>query len=665
MKSAKGNRILVLLLSAILILSVLSIISPDVSTDLSYREIPFPRETFTVATNYTPGEYPSGLTLFDGDVLNATSGGTYNVTGNFTIVSGATVNVVAGYKIGVYADNIIIAGTLDANGAGYSGGAGGATHSDGYHGQCDPESGGGRGGPAYQYGGGGGAYGNNGLPGSSGGAGGQEYGTVDFELPIPLFSDIRMGAGGGGGHGGYTVIGGAGGYGGGAVILEARDDILINGSILCNGAPGESVADTDFLYGAGGGGGGAGGGVLLFGDRVVVSGELSAKGGARGYGGDGAEFDGYPGGAGSGGRIKIAYLTFLNTSGSSISVIGGYASTPLGTIHMLQTDIIPPTITLISPTNSSVHAVPTTIHVNASDLFSIQQVQHRWDYSSYNAIPLNTTLYTLITTIPQVDGRHVLDILAQDFRNNWNHEIFTFTYDAYDPTIVSLFPDNNTIHKSESILSFAVSDTIGLNEVLYNWDDGDNETFSEPYELLLPSGEGLHNLTIYAQDTADHWTTAIYSFETDDAVPTVSLPDDITYTEGQIGHEIIWTLTDLHPHSYVITANNIPIDSGPWTSGIGIALIVDGQIPGVYVYTIIAVDEAGNQITDSVIVTVLEVTTSITTTTTATSTNMTTGSTAPAPPFHLLNYTLSVLAIGGVAGGIIVLFVLFYMKHRS
>ncbi|GAF99225.1 unnamed protein product, partial [marine sediment metagenome] len=201
------------------------------------------RDPFTVAATYEPGEYPGGLTLVDGDVLDASGGGSYNVTGNFAIVPGATVTIVAGYKIVVYAINIYINGTLDCNGVGYSGGAGGTTFVNHANGSCDPISGGGVRGEIYGGGGGGGAHGSNGTNGGdgytgAGGVGGLAYGQEELEGPIPDPSDISMGAGGGGAAAGEMagpVPGGAGGNGGSGVYLRANDQIFIGGRIECDG----------------------------------------------------------------------------------------------------------------------------------------------------------------------------------------------------------------------------------------------------------------------------------------------------------------------------------------------------------------------------------------------------------------------------------------------
>lgn len=651
MKPFKRNRNLVLLLSAILVTSILYNIPFDSRIDLTYTTSLLPREGIIIAATYTPGDFPSGLTLSDGDVLNGSSGGIYNITGNFTIMSGATVTIVGGHKIVIVANNIIIAGTLDGNGAGYNGGPGGPILSAGSDGSCDPLSGAGSGGSSQMMGGGGGAYGNDGQS-AVGGAGGQEYGLTEFEFPVPTFSDIKMGAGGGGGAGG-DISGGNGGAGGGGVYLEAQGDLLINGSILCNGNMGQDAGNSVYDFGAGGGGGGAGGGILLYGNNILIPGVLNAIGGERGSGGDALlGIPGFSGGAGSGGRIKIAYWTSLNTTGSSISIDGGDSSTPLGTFHTYEMDKTPPTIFLLSPANSTIHLMSTSVLVNTSDLLFLQQVQYRWDYGPYTTVLLNTTLYNVTTFLPPYDGEHILEVLAQDYTGNWNSEVFSFTFDVYSPSILLMTPDNNTVHQSGSTLHFDVFDTIALSQVWHSWDGGTNTTFLEPFDLLLPVGEGPHNLTIYAQDTAGRWSTEAYSFVTDDTSPMITSPADIVYYENATGYNITWVLDDLHPESYEVTLDGVTIQSGIWNSGSEVEVSADTLSVGTHVFTIIVFDVANNLFLDTVSVTVLEVSTS-------TITNTTTTSEFP------IESALILFTSGGLVGGIVVILVVIGMKRRN
>ena len=624
MKFPVRDRLFVLILGAILIFSFVNIFSPIMVINECDCELSLHSEPFRVATTYTPGTYPGGLTIFDGDILDTSGGGSYNVTGTFTIMSGATVSIVPGYKIVVYADNIVIAGVIDGDASGYAGGSG--TSNEGNPGYCIPSSGRGGGGQYQGGGGGGGAYGSNGQDGQDaplavGGSGGLEYGQVDLVDLIPTISDTNLGAGGGGGgSNSWFDFGGSGGRGGGCLYLEAVDTIMINGTIKCDGGSGlGGTYDPNPMFGAGGGGGGAGGGILLIGGDILLTGTLTTQGGIGGSGAYGTSSYGGDGGAGSGGRIKLVYKYSLNTTGATINEGSG------GTFYTYLWDVIEPTISLSSPMNCTMQKSDTPIVIDISDQKGLQSINYNWDGNPNTTLSLSNSSYRLTALLPAPDGEHVLDVSILDIGNNSHREKFIYTTDDTCPTITLKSPLNNTIHQSGSLITFTVFDAFNVSQILYNWDGlGGNVSISEPYDIPLPSTDGLHNLTIYVCDLAENWNSRMYSFVTDDTNPSCTKPSDITYIEGTSGNTITWTLSDTNPDHYAITLDGGAIDSGTWSNGMEVNTSVDGLAAGVYVYTLILYDIAGNLVTDTVLVTVLTSTTTTTPTTSVTTSVQTT-----------------------------------------
>lgn len=118
---------------------------------------------------------------------------------------------------------------------------------------------------------------------------------------------------------GTTAVGGAGG---GSLVLRIAGNILIDGNIIANGAPGSQGLNA--ILGAGGGGGG-GGGVV-----VVASKEnLSGKGIIKVQGGQGGTFQsGFLTGAGGGGGggVVLIMAPNANSTGLGYSAIGGPAA---------------------------------------------------------------------------------------------------------------------------------------------------------------------------------------------------------------------------------------------------------------------------------------------------------------------------------------------------
>jgi hypothetical protein len=130
------------------------------------------------------------------------------------------------------------------------------------------------------------------------------------------------------------------------------------------------------------------------------------------------------------------------------------------------------------------------------------------------------------------------------------------------------------------------------------WDGSDVAFYVAGHEL------GLYNYTIVFEDTSGNVGIDIVLVSAvDTTAPTVTSPLDVYYLEGILGSVIVWNATDYYPYSYSIYRNGVLIRSGGW-GGDGIVLPVDGLSPGEYNYTIAFFDTSGNQVADSVIVTV-------------------------------------------------------------
>ena len=194
----------------------------------------------------------------------------------------------------VNARKIIINGSLDGIGGGYTGGvaANGSGPGGGEKMPSNVNSGIG--------GGGGGGYGGMGGHGGSspqGGSGGVTYGTNN------LITDIQRGSGGGAG------LSTSGGDGGAAFVFNARV-IIIGGTVTSVGADGIAGWYT--------GGGGSGGGILVKGYDVTITGSLTVTGGKGGS----SPSNNYGGGGGGGGRVKIFSENIYSFTGTS-NVNGG------------------------------------------------------------------------------------------------------------------------------------------------------------------------------------------------------------------------------------------------------------------------------------------------------------------------------------------------------
>ncbi|HIA35265.1 MAG TPA: DUF2341 domain-containing protein [Flavobacteriales bacterium] len=199
----------------------------------------------------------------------------------FEVHSGATVFNLLGDSLKINARKIIINGTIDGVGAGYSGAISGSNG-----------NGPGGGGGTLEAGAGGGGYG--GIGGDGGSDGGDSIGTGGITYGNSVSMAVDMGSGG---LSDSISKLGTGGNGGGALSLTGKVIEMNSADIFMDGANAEQ--------GETGGGGGSGGTILIAGYNVDINySTLTANGGD---GGDGCCGDDDGGGSGGGGILKTFY----------------------------------------------------------------------------------------------------------------------------------------------------------------------------------------------------------------------------------------------------------------------------------------------------------------------------------------------------------------------
>ena len=224
-----------------------------------------------------------------------------------------------------------VVGTISVVGKGFLGGAG-VTSAIGFQGegedgakaQLTAANGNGGGGGtsasgAASAGGGGGGHANNGSNGIAGsgetpGTGGSPSGSAD------LVTATFGGGGGGGGRGdGVSGNAGNGAIGGGFFWLITRD-LLVTGSMTCDGIDGTDGTEE----GSGGAGSAAGSGKCTFDTANIGTDLISASKGLKGVEGPGG--NGGDGGDGSDGRLRFegGKLTGSTSLGSVSTDIGGH-----------------------------------------------------------------------------------------------------------------------------------------------------------------------------------------------------------------------------------------------------------------------------------------------------------------------------------------------------
>jgi len=213
-----------------------------------------------------------------------------------------------------------IAGAIDVSATTLGSGAGGRVCGSGNGGNAT-------GGTRSYSGGGGGGYGTSGGMGGQGHGG---FGPLDGGVPgaggvanaSATLVPLRGGCFGGDGKGALITDFGRGAFAAGAVQISASGSLTVAGQVSAAGGGGRGATNDN----GGGGGGSSGGGVLLEGQLVVVSGAVTANGGAGGCGA-GNSSDGSDGPPGSATTATPAAVVSCGTTSGGIGGSGAAGST--------------------------------------------------------------------------------------------------------------------------------------------------------------------------------------------------------------------------------------------------------------------------------------------------------------------------------------------------
>ncbi|MDF1537481.1 MAG: hypothetical protein P1Q69_01080 [Candidatus Thorarchaeota archaeon] len=233
--------------------------------------------------------------------------------------------------------------------------------------------------------------------------------------------------------------------------------------------------------------------------------------------------------------------------------------------------------------------------------------------------------------------------------------------DNTNPTISTpgdiVFEEGTTGH----VLSWDVFDVhpsyfeVYIDDSLYMtaaWESEINITLD-----ALPFGE--YNLTVVIWDeTGRSASDTVMVTVQDITTPVLSEASDLTYVEGTSGHTVEWTASDRNPYSWSLLRNGAEIDSGIWNIREAVFTIsVDGLTAGTHSITLTIYDKAGNEISDTVVVTVEPAPeTTGTTSTTASGPTSPTGGEGSDP--------ILLIVIGVALGSVAILIVIIVMMKR-
>ncbi|RDE11000.1 MAG: hypothetical protein C4K49_12340 [Candidatus Thorarchaeota archaeon] len=219
-----------------------------------------------------------------------------------------------------------------------------------------------------------------------------------------------------------------------------------------------------------------------------------------------------------------------------------------------------PVVRLNSPSNGSIVKPFSLIDLNISDPGGVDVVLYHWDVIE------NDTLvppYDLLARTSQV--AHWLYVYAIDFYENWATAVFVFTTDGIVPSVALFTPSNNTMHHSGATVAVNVTDA-HLTDVLYHWDaEAANVTWCSPYETVLPLGNGLHVLYVYANDSAGNLASSRYVLIAHDGPPIVSLLSPLNATVVRSGQTVFIDVVDQEMDTVLYAWDNVT-NYAQWSS---------------------------------------------------------------------------------------------------
>jgi len=102
------------------------------------------------------------------------------------------------------------------------------------------------------------------------------------------------------------------------------------------------------------------------------------------------------------------------------------------------------------------------------------------------------------------------------------------------PTISQITPSNNSLIAAGAFVTVTLESPYGVRNSSYNWDFTQNYIAIDYIETIVPSQDGLHNLTITSYDNAGFYSVIRLVFITDNTLPGINLikPKNNTRIQG-------------------------------------------------------------------------------------------------------------------------------------
>jgi len=238
----------------------------------------------------------------------------------------------------------------------------------------------------------------------------------------------------------------------------------------------------------------------------------------------------------------------LNNDGYSELIAGAWGADPVGKsmagqayVFFIMTDTTPPVMTVQSPLNQSY--ATTSIWANVT-LDERGRCNYSLDGAANVSMDNSTGNHNSLMTV-SAEGLHNVTFYCNDTTGNMNSTTSYFTADLTLPTITIQSPLNQTYNTASIWANVTLDEAGACNRSL---DGSANVTLSNSTgnhnDLMTVSGEGLHYVIFFCNDTAgnNNYTTQYFSVDT--VLPTIAIqsPSNQTYNTSSVWANV--TLTE-------------------------------------------------------------------------------------------------------------------------
>ena len=250
-------------------------------------------------------------------------------------------------------------------------------------------------------------------------------------------------------------------------------------------------------------------------------------------------------------------------------------------------DTTKPIITILSPIQNDNY---NTDSANLNYAVSELTISEWYSLDDGNNISLsgNTTLSNL------PDGYHNITVYANDSAGNVGSAIVNFTIDTIAPTVII-----GTPQELNNYTTSTVALNVSADETIVSWQysiNGSTNTTFTPNTTLPSLPDGNHNVTVFANDSAENMGSTLVNFTIDTMLPTA--PSNLIHTDDATSgydndHSIEFTWdasTDAQSSIIYRIYRNGVLNASTTSTTYTLA----GETEGSHTYNVSAQDSTGN-----------------------------------------------------------------------